>query len=125
MPRCSGSKQDGNPCERIVGASQTYCFAHDPTKAAERSRNASKAARSKPSRELAKVKEQLRGLADDVLAGTVEKDAAAVSARILGIYLRAAEQERRQLEQDEILDRLEALERRARLQREQGGSRWR
>ena len=120
MPRCAGSKQDGTPCERIVGASHTYCFAHDPQQAEKRSRNASKAARSKPSRELRAVKEQLRGLAGDVLAGTVDQHAAAVSARILGIYLRAAEQERRQLEQDEILDRLEALERRAK----EGGRRW-
>ena len=32
MPRCAGSKPDGTPCERIVGASQTYCFSHDPAR---------------------------------------------------------------------------------------------
>jgi hypothetical protein len=122
MPRCAGTKPDGSPCERIVSASQTYCFAHDPAAADKRSRNASKAARSKPRRELSEVKEQLRGLADDVLAGRVDQDAAAVASRILGVYLRAAEQERKQRDQEEILERIEALELTAR----QGANRaWR
>src|SRR5215210_3929046 len=101
MLRCAGTKPDGSPCERIVSASQTYCFAHDPAQAEARSRNASKAARSKPSRELAAVKDRLRGLAEDVLTGDVDQDAAAVAARILGIYLRAVEQERKLREQEE------------------------
>ena len=124
MPRCAGSKQDGTPCERIVGASHTYCFAHDPQQAEKRSRNASKAARSKPSRELRAVKEQLRGLADDVLAGTVDQDAASVASRILGVYLRAVEQERKIKEAEELEERITALEERAKL--DQGGHRrWR
>jgi len=52
-----------------------------------------------------------------VLAGEVEQEAAAVASRILGVYLRAVEQERKVREQEEILGRIEALERRA----EQGG----
>jgi len=117
MSRCTGEKQDGTPCERIVSASQTFCFAHGPAQADRRSRNASKAARSKPSRELAAVKERLRGLADEVLSGQVEREAAAVAARILSVYLRALEQERKLRKQEEVLERLEALEQKAR----QGG----
>ena len=121
MARCAGYKPDGSPCERIVSASQTYCYAHDPATAAQRSRNASKAARSKPSRELVAVKTQLRELADGVLAGEVEQDAAAVASRILGVYLRAVDAERKVREQEEVLERIEALE-----QRTQGGQRqWR
>src|SRR5215216_2694859 len=26
MPRCAGKKEDGSPCERIVGASHSYCY---------------------------------------------------------------------------------------------------
>jgi hypothetical protein len=40
MPRCAGKKEDGSPCERIVGASHTYCYSHDPKRAAERRPNA-------------------------------------------------------------------------------------
>jgi flagellar motility protein MotE (MotC chaperone) len=122
MGRCAGYKPNGSPCERIVSASRTFCFAHDPATAAQRSRNASKAARSKPGRELAAVKERLRTLAEGVLTGEVDQDAAAVASRILGVYLRAVEQERKLKEQEEILERIEALERRAK----QGGQRgWR
>jgi len=52
-----------------------------------------------------------------VLAGEVEQDAAAVASRILGVYLRAVEQERKIREQEEVLVRIEALEQRAK----QGG----
>jgi len=122
MPRCAGYKRDGSPCERIVSASQRFCFAHDPAHAAQRSRNASKAARSKPSRELAAVKKRLRGLAEDVLAARVDQDAAAVASRILGVYLRAVEQERKVRELEDLLSRIEALEKR---QRQEGrADRW-
>jgi hypothetical protein len=107
-------------CERIVSASQKFCFAHDPATASQRSGNASKAARSKPSRVLKVVKERLRTLAEDVLEARVDQDAAGVAARILGVYLRAAEQERKVQEQEEILERIEALEQK----REGGRSRW-
>src|SRR5215207_9507818 len=62
MPRCSGFKPDGTPCERIVSASQRFCYAHDPATAAARTRNASKAARSKPVREVKDLKDEVRGV---------------------------------------------------------------
>ena len=101
-----------------MSASQRFCFAHDPARASQRSRNASKAARSKPSRELKAVKERLRGLADGVLAGEVDEEAAAVASRILAVCLRAVEAERKVREQEQVLERIEALE-----QRSQGGRR--
>lgn len=59
MPRCSGNKPDGTPCERIVAASQTYCFSHDPARKEERRRNAARAGRSKPNKELVEIKVRL------------------------------------------------------------------
>jgi hypothetical protein len=122
MPRCAATKPDGEPCERIVSASRRFCFAHDPSAAQQRSRNASKAARSKPSRELAGVKERLRVLAEDVLARAVDLDAASVASRVLGVYLRAVEQERKLRELDDLIPRIEALE--ERLKQEGGSRRW-
>ena len=119
MPRCTATKDDGSPCERIVSASQKFCFAHDPARASQRSRSASKAARSKPSRELKAVKERLRKLAEQVLSGEVDEEPASVAARVYGVYLRAVEQERKVREQEEILERIEALETKER----QGGQR--
>jgi hypothetical protein len=119
MPLCTATKDDGSPCERIVSASQKFCFAHDPARASQRSRNASKAARSKPSRELKAVKERLRKLAEQVLSGEVDEGPASVAARVYGVYLRAVEQERKVREQEEILERIEALE----AKEQQGGQR--
>jgi len=121
MPRCAGSKPDGTPCERIVGASSRFCFAHDPRKAEQRSRSASKAGRSSPLKELREVKNELRALATDVLAGRADRDNAAVASRILGVYLRATEQERKVKELEELLPRLAEIE--WRLDAE-GGRRW-
>src|SRR5215208_8232956 len=123
MARCAGTKPDGTPCERIVGASQTFCFAHNPAKAEQRRRAASKAGKSKPGWELVEVKRQLRGIADDVIAGRLETSKGSVAAQVLGVFLRCVEQERRQRELEELAGRIQALEQ---AQQQRGESRrWR
>ncbi len=42
MTRCAACKPDNTPCECIVAASQSYCYAHDPAHAETRRRSASK-----------------------------------------------------------------------------------
>ncbi len=108
MPRCSGVKRDGGRCAAIVNGS--YCYQHDPARADERSRNASKAARSRPSRELANIKARLADLADDVLEGRQDRADAAVAGQLFNTYLRAVAVELRAREQLELIERLEALE---------------
>lgn len=110
MPKCSAIAGSGQPCKGLVRAGSDYCPAHDPDRAEDRRRAASKAARSKPHGELHAVKSQLRQLADDVLAGNVDKGIASVAAQVLGVYIRACEQDRKIREQDELLERLAALE---------------
>jgi hypothetical protein len=111
MARCAGIKRDGGRCTVIVNGSQTtYCYQHDPKRAEERRRNASRAARSKPSRELVGIKQRLSDLADDVLAENVDKGVAAVASQILNVYLRAVSVELKAREQLELIERLEALE---------------
>jgi hypothetical protein len=110
MPRCSGKKEDGSPCERIVGASQSYCYSHDPRRAAERRRNASRGGRSKANAEIAELKAQLKKLAADVLSGKVERATAAVVNQIMNSQARLLELERKQKDTEELEARLEALE---------------
>lgn len=110
MARCSGSTPDGTPCRRIVGASQKYCYAHDPHHQKARSRAASKAARSKPSKELQDVKRQLQSLADGVRDGELDRADAAVVGQLLNGLLRALEVERKWRELGDVEDRLSALE---------------
>jgi hypothetical protein len=110
MARCAGIKRDGGRCTVIVNGSQTYCYQHDPKRAEERRRNASRAARSKPSRELVGIKQRLSDLAEDVLEEKVDKGVAAVASQVLNVYLRAVSVELKVKEQLELTERLEALE---------------
>jgi hypothetical protein len=108
--RCAGIKRDGAPCTATVEPPQRFCWWHDPANAEKRRRAASKAGKAKPSRELASIKARLSDLADDVLAGEVDRGMAAVASQILNVYLRAVSVELKVNEQIEILERLETLE---------------
>ena len=114
MARCRGEKPDRTPCERIVPASQEYCYSHDPARKEERRRNASKAARSKPSADLREIKTLLKDLIDRVL-GKEDTEAlgtgpASVANQLINTRLRAVELERKAREVDELEARLEDLE---------------
>jgi hypothetical protein len=110
MRRCAGIKRDGGRCTVIVNGSQTYCYQHDPKRAEERRRNASRAAKSKPSRELVGIKQRLSDLADAVLEEKVDKGVAAVAGQLLNTYIRAVAVELKAREQLELTERLESLE---------------
>jgi hypothetical protein len=110
MSGCSAIKADGERCRGIAAAQSDYCPAHDPARAEERHKAASKAARSKPSRELLKIKGLLRELYSDVLAGRVEPKAAAVAGQVANTQLRAIELERRMREAEELEARLGEVE---------------
>lgn len=110
MARCAGTKRDGGRCTTIVKPSQTFCYQHDPARAGERSRNASRAAKTRPSREITSIKAQLSEMVDTVLSGAVPTAPYAVANQILNTRLRAIEIERKVKESDELEARLEQLE---------------
>ena len=110
MARCAGVKRDGGRCTTVANGPQTHCYQHDPKRAEERRRNASRAAKSKPSRELVGIKARLSDLADDVLTGKVDRGVAGVASQILNVYLRAVSVELKAREQLELTERLQALE---------------
>ena len=111
MPRCSGFKPDGSPCQRIVPPSQSFCHAHDSSRSEQRRKAASKAAKSKPNQEVSEVKQSLKALATDVLEGRVARADAAVVSQVYNVLLRTLEIERKIREQEELSERLEELER--------------
>jgi hypothetical protein len=110
MPRCAANKPDGTPCERIVGASQSHCYAHDPAREHERKRNASRGGKARGNGELSDLKKRVKELAAGVLQGEVETGRAAVANQLYNTLIRAIEQERKQRELEEMAERLEALE---------------
>lgn len=110
MAICPGIKRDGTRCTVVVSGSQEYCYQHDPNRSEERRRAASRAGKSKPSRDLQGVKTQLQTLVDRVLSGEVDRAEASACGQLLNVKLRALEQERKWKEAEELEGRVEALE---------------
>ena len=110
MTQCAGIKRDGGRCAVVVGPGQSHCYAHDPDRAQERRRNASRGGKSKSSGgELLDLKRQLKDLAAGVLDGSVDRGAA-VANQLLNTVVRVVEQQRKIRETEELAARLEALE---------------
>jgi hypothetical protein len=86
---------------------------------------ASKAARSKPSRELRDVKALCEDLTERVLAGELPTGPAAVANQLTNTRLRAIEQERKNRETEDLEERIERLERGQGVQAKPAGSAWR
>jgi hypothetical protein len=105
MARCAAFKPDGTPCQRIVNASQTYCFSHDPERAEQRKRNAAKAGKAVGSTEIRALKTQLADLYAAVLDGTTEPKVGAVAAQIANVRARLVETEKKIEESEEMSTR--------------------
>jgi hypothetical protein len=122
MAKCAGSKRDGSPCTATVETLQRYCWWHDPAHAAQRRRNASRAGKSKPNREIAAIKTLVEDLTNRVIGaeGTepLPASAGAVAAQLINTRLRAIELERKIKETEELEERISALE------GSKGGQRW-
>jgi hypothetical protein len=110
MASCRATKANGEPCTLAARGPQGLCWAHDPANREKRSRMASKAARSKPNRELSSLKVLLEDLTERVLSGELPTGQAAVANQLINTRLRTIEQERKMRELEEIAERLEALE---------------
>jgi hypothetical protein len=121
MPRCRANKDDGSPCERIVGASQTYCYSHDPARQHERRRYAARGGKAKASGEIGRLKANLQALADATLEGSVDKGVAAVTGQIWNIYLAAIRTELKVREVEELAREVEELRLMVEMNKERAG----
>lgn len=93
-----------------------------PENAEQRQRAASKAARSKPNREVRGYKQEVRDLIADVKAGGQDRADAAVMLQGYRVLKDLVELERKVKETDELAARIEELEQD--INRENGGKRW-
>ena len=114
MNRCLGTKRDNSPCTVSVESPQTYCWWHDPANADKRKQAASKGGkrggRRRPSVELARLQGRFEELADKVLAGEVERGVGAVAGQLLNGARACMRDALAAREQEELIERLEALE---------------
>lgn len=122
MTRCRAEKPSGEQCKGSAVGQHGYCWAHAPENAERRSRQASRAARAKPNREIKDLKAELQSLTTQVLAGEVETSKVAVANQLINTRLRAVEVERKVKEQDELEERLAQLEEAA--DNKKGGRSW-
>ncbi len=94
--------------------SSEFCIGHDPAKADERRRRASKGGkrggRGRPQAELAALKGDIRDVITAVLKGAVETGPAAVALQGYNALLRAQKLGLDIREQTDLIERLEELE---------------
>jgi hypothetical protein len=122
VARCQGIKRDGGRCTLSAPPGVQWCFNHDPARAEERRRNASRAGKSAGTREIRDLKRRISEVVDAVLEGSQDRGRAAVAIQGLNALRGVLELERKVKEQEEILERIEALERSA--QTTEGGRAW-
>jgi hypothetical protein len=113
LSRCTGIKRDGGRCEGVAIPGSDYCYAHDPDRAEERRRNASRGGkrggRGRPSVELVGIKRRLMDLAADVLEGRVDRGDAAVAGQLLNTVIRAIGMEMRVREVEDLERQVDEL----------------
>ena len=97
-----------------------WCFNHDPARADERRRNASRAGKSAGGREIKDLKRRISEVIDAVLEGSQDRGRAAVAIQGFNALKGVLELERKIRELDELEARIEALE-----QPPEGGRQWR
>jgi hypothetical protein len=119
MSQCTAIKRGGERCKGVAIDASGLCYSHDPNRADARKRAARKGGqrggRGRPATELFVLKSRLEGLAEDVLAGHIDRSDAAVAGQLLNYAIRAVSVGLKAREQEELEARLaeieEALER--------------
>ena len=85
------------------------CWLHDPSRADQRHRHASKAARSKGNREVADLKDEIKSVIADVKAGDLDRNDAGVMIQGYRVLKDLLSLERQIRETDELAAEIEAL----------------
>lgn len=113
--RCSAITKGGSRC-RLEATHGSYCWNHAPEFAEARKQRARKGGarggngRSSGLSETAEAKRWIRGLVAKLLRGEMERDTATAAFMGLNVLARYIDLEAKIRAQDEILERIEALE---------------
>jgi hypothetical protein len=114
MRTCSGIRADGGRCQAQAMRDSEYCINHDPTRAEENRKRGSKGGkrggRGRASAELKRLQHRFEELADQVLAGEIERGSAAIAGQLLGGARACIRDGMAAKEQEELIERLERLE---------------
>jgi hypothetical protein len=126
MALCSGIRADGGRCKAQAMRDSAYCIGPDPDQAEARRRRASKGGkrggRGRPIAELGTLREENADIRRRLLEGELAPNVAAVAVQSVNTDIRAVGVALKAREQEELIERLEALE--VALERNRGGNRW-
>jgi hypothetical protein len=114
LAKCSGITRSGERCKGVAIDGSGLCYSHSPDYEEDRRRAARKGGkrggRGRPVVELCDLKVRLEDLAEDVLAGRVDRQDAAVAGQLYNYAIRAVSVGLKAKEVEEIEGRLEELE---------------
>jgi hypothetical protein len=111
MSTCAGITRQGQRCTLSAQGSSGMCWLHDPARADQRHRHASKAARSKGNKEVSTLKEEIKTVIKDVKAGDLDRNDAAVMIQGYRALKDFIALERQVRETDELAAEIEELKR--------------
>src|SRR5215213_748065 len=127
MSLCSGIRADGGRCQVQAMRNSEWCINHHPDRAELRRRRASKGGkrggRGRPIAELASLRDENAEIRRRLLEGELLPNVAAVAVQSINTDIRAVGAAMKVREQEELVERLTALE--EGLEQNKGGSsRW-
>ncbi len=110
---CRSTTQYGRPCQNPAQPGSEWCWSHAPENAEQRRRNSRAggvAAHSPATLEIGELKDELRAFAWDVKENKVAPGVGSTLVQIYNTVIRAIETGRKVREQEELEQRIEALE---------------
>lgn len=115
MSRCARIKEGGERCKARAMEGSTYCYNHEPSRAEERKRHArrggEKGGNGRPGApELRQIRREVRSVISAVEGFSLDESRGRVMLQGYRVLLHAVEAERRVIETDDLLVRLEAVE---------------
>jgi hypothetical protein len=114
MSACSGIRADGGRCQAQVMRNSEWCINHHPDRAEVRRCRASKGGkrggRGRPIAELGSLRDENADIRRRLLEGELLPNVAAVAVQSINTDIRAVGAALRAREQEELVERLEALE---------------
>jgi hypothetical protein len=124
MSQCTAITRGGERCKGVAIDASGLCYSHSPNHADARKRAARKGGqrggRGRLVTELASIKTRLESLAEDMLAGRIDRSDAAVAGQLLNYAIRAVSVGLKAREQEEFEARLAEIE--EALERQRGGT---
>jgi hypothetical protein len=114
LAKCSGITRAGAACRGIPIDGSQWCYVHHPDRADERRRHGSKGGkrggRGRPIAELGTLRDENADIRRRLLEGELLPNVAAVAVQSINTDIRAVGATLKAREQEELIERLEALE---------------